>query len=602
MVKRRTVRSVAPLARRSGDIEFTQEERQLIPQLLQLLRSGALASVLSSTVAMPESKSGPQPVVTQSVVKPVKPLNQNQTKPTVVSTPPVSQVGGWNSVKPSRVTASISKEKLTESGWSVPVRHSVTELSASQPGVCLASTAEAKRIVNELKGEHPLAILVPQDIGGKSEEVHVLVEDSAGRMQSRRRFLVQIGVGVVTYMDGKPKKSIVSDSVKVVLTLTKEHSDAETWEYALKNAQELTKKWLKLRAKVDFLDVRPPTRRAGATDCLQVLVMLQASAWVQILRASGTDGIFVRPFIETDHDRSLYKAVPMPLDTSLAASIRQAQFLGERAFGIVPYGSGFGIRVKSEHFVEVLSHIQPDKRDQFSGATWEISGLPLAMGKESLQVFLADWQVRPLHTFRQGFRRTWIVRSAREPTETVISHDFGLAVIKPAVPKRMNSTTERFQPPRPDRAAKFSRADTPMHAPKSWASAVAGDRSGDAAPKKDVLDGAVGAAHACRTSAAGVVQSAPMQIPKPVSEPPVSSQASPADLSHIMTAAIEAALRPLREKLEATIIPMQRTIASLQAEFISIREEKPDEFMHTEPSSVIALEQEAKRLKTCSGA
>ena len=94
-----------------------------------------------------------------------------------------------------------------------------------------------------------------------------------------------------------------------------------------------------------------------------------------------------------------------------------------------------------------------------------------------------------------------------------------------------------------------------------------------------------------------------MQIPMPVSEPPVSSQASPADLSQIMTAAIEAALRPLREKLEATIIPMQRTIASLQAEFISIRKEKPDEFMHTEhSSSVIALEQEAKRLKTCSGA
>ena len=111
-------------------------------------------------------------------------------------------------------------------------------------------------------------------------------------------------------MDGKPKKSIVSDSVKVVLTLIKEHSDAETLEYALKNAQELTKKWLKLRAKVDFLEVRPPTRRAGATDSLQVLVMLHASAWAQILRASGTDVIFVRPFIETDHDRSLYKTVP----------------------------------------------------------------------------------------------------------------------------------------------------------------------------------------------------------------------------------------------------------------------------------------------------
>ena len=95
---------------------------------------------------MPESKSGPQHVVTQYVVKLVKP--QNQTKIVVVSTTPVSQVGGWNAVKSSRVTASISKEKLTESGWSVPVRHSVTEISASQPGVCFAFTAEAKRIVN----------------------------------------------------------------------------------------------------------------------------------------------------------------------------------------------------------------------------------------------------------------------------------------------------------------------------------------------------------------------------------------------------------------------------------------------------------------------
>ena len=118
------------------------------------------------------------------------------------------------------------------------------------------------------------------------------------------------------------------------------------------------------------------------------MVFLVALSRILALRASGTDGIFVRPFIETDHDRSLYKALPMPLDTSLAASIRQAQFLGERAFGIVPYGSGFGIRLKSEHFEEVLSHIQPDKRDQFSGATWEITGLPLAMGKESLQGIL----------------------------------------------------------------------------------------------------------------------------------------------------------------------------------------------------------------------
>ena len=65
-----------------------------------------------------------------------------------------------------------------------------------------------------------------------------------------------------------------------------------------------------------------------------------------------------------------------------------------------------------------------------------------------------------------------------------------------------------------------------------------------------------------------------------------------------MAASIEAALRPLRERLEATITPMQRTIESLQAEFVAMREEKADEEM-VKPVSVSVLEtQEAKRLKT----
>ena len=43
----------------------------------------------------------------------------------------------------------------------------------------------------------------------------------------------------------------------------------------------------------------------------------------------------------------------------------------------------------------------------------------------------------------------------------------------------------------------------------------------------------------------------------------------PMDLANMMAASIEADLKPLREKLKATIIPMQRTIKSLQAEFVA---------------------------------
>ena len=145
----------------------------------------------------------------------------------------------------------------------------------------------------------------------------------------------------------------------------------------------------------------------------------------------------------------------MPAEATLATCLGQAQFLGEKAFGVVPYGGGFGIRVKSGDFEEVLSLLQPEKRDQFLSKTWEVSGLPLAMGKESLQAFLGDWKIHPLHTFRHGFRHTWIVRATEQPTETTVFHDFGLAVIKEAAPRRSHPSTERFQVPRADRSVQF---------------------------------------------------------------------------------------------------------------------------------------------------
>ena len=78
----------------------------------------------------------------------------------------------------------------------------------------------------------------------------------------------------------------------------------------------------------------------------------------------------------------------------------------------------------------------------------------------------------------------------------------------------------------------------------------------------------------------------------------IAQLANPMDLANMMAATIEAALKPLREKLEATIIPMQRTIESLQAEFVAMREEKEDEAM-SQPVSGAALDtQEAKRFRT----
>ena len=59
----------------------------------------------------------------------------------------------------------------------------------------------------------------------------------------------------------------------------------------------------------------------------------------------------------------------------------------------------------------------------------------------------------------------------------------------------------------------------------------------------------------------------------------------------MMGAAIEAAMKPLRAQLAATIVPMQRTIESLQAEFVAMRELAPagDDDMSDAAASEMAL-------------
>ena len=124
----------------------------------------------------------------------------------------------------------------------VPIKQSISELSASELGVCLATTSEARKAAKDLKSEKALAVPSPSNIDDPGSEVHVLVEDLAGRWQTRRRFLIQLGVGKVTYMDGKPKKESTPDSLKVVLSFAKEHTEPETWQCVTKNPRESIKK------------------------------------------------------------------------------------------------------------------------------------------------------------------------------------------------------------------------------------------------------------------------------------------------------------------------------------------------------------------------
>ena len=230
------------------------------------------------------------------------------------------------------------------------------------------------------------------------------------------------------------------------------------------------------------------------------------------------DGVIARPYFEADGDRQTYRSVPLPLGISLAAAVRQADFLGEKAFGVVATGQGFGVRVKSETFEDILKQVRPDDHKQFLGKKYEISGLPMAMGKESLTSFLGGWEIQPLYTFRQGLRRTWVVRAMTEPVETAIPHDYGLAVINDSSARPAPRAVERMRVPQaksfPPMAQRFEKSQ--MHAPKSWAGVVAGNVQPSPAIPKFGGDGSIGAAAASRTEpgpAEAVSPTAGQQVP-----------------------------------------------------------------------------------------
>ena len=69
-------------------------------------------------------------------------------------------------------------------------------------------------------------------------------------------------------MEGKVKKAIVSDLMKVVLNYAKQHTDAQAWVHASKNAQELIKSFESFVPRLlDWTCAREPVLLGSPTAC-----------------------------------------------------------------------------------------------------------------------------------------------------------------------------------------------------------------------------------------------------------------------------------------------------------------------------------------------
>ena len=84
-------------------------------------------------------------------------------------------------------------------------------------------------------------------------------------------------------------------------------------------------------------------------DKIEALGWIPATEAQKSLRGSGFDGVQVRPFVDTDADRSRFKVIVLEGEDRLEV-FATAKYLGERAFGIVHTRRGWAIRVLSTEY------------------------------------------------------------------------------------------------------------------------------------------------------------------------------------------------------------------------------------------------------------
>ena len=146
-------------------------------------------------------------------------------------------------------------------------------------------------------------------------------------------------------------------------------------------------------------------------------------------------------------------------------------------------------------------------------------------------MFLDPWEVSPEYTFRQGSRRTWVVRARTAPAVSKVQHEEGLAVIQAARP-RQSPAARRIERWQPGRAGPISiLADQP----KTWADIAKGPPTGGSVEKR-------GFASPCPMSQQRAKQTQQGQIQ--------SVAPSSAELQQAIASALAVAMGPVLAKLD----------------------------------------------------
>eukprot|EP00973_Karenia_brevis_P004306 590178-Karenia_brevis.AAC.1 len=137
---------------------------------------------------------------------------------------------------------------------------------------------------------------------------------------------------------------------------------------------------------------------------VQVIVLVKRVHRAEILRKSGLQGMFTRPFYEKQEDNVEFRNVPLPLSHDLDSAQRVAVGLGDRAFGVLPKGKGYAVRVRTQNYEEVVKqyHSETDAV-RFLGTNYVVKGCPMSWDEQDCRCFFEGiWDVHVAGSRRIG--------------------------------------------------------------------------------------------------------------------------------------------------------------------------------------------------------
>ena len=297
-----------------------------------------------------------------------------------------------------------------------------------------------------LKVEHTLGGAKEGGLHGKGDALQRVL-GSARTSQPQReeyrslreRFLHQLGDIPVQYHSTAPQGGSLKDggTKQIVLSLSKTvHRQTGLGSSGTGTCE----------SRRD--DVRPPTRIIGREE-LQFLALIASSTCEGALRASGMDSVMTRPFYTTEEEKTLFRSAPLPLDFSLEGTLRKTAWLAGSCVWCGDDALGPSVvRVNRSRLRGSCETRAARKLQQVPGRVVGHVWLPLSWGSDAVTDFLAGWKMIPVKTFRQGYRRTWIVRATDQPMSTKLQHEFGLAVIKRTVMQkaRQDQVIQKWMP------------------------------------------------------------------------------------------------------------------------------------------------------------